>query len=81
MDQPQPDELRFAYDSESDVLYVSIGEPKESVSKVLENGVIVRYKPDTRQVVGLTIIDFSHTFASTHPRPVAPGLKAELIPT
>lgn len=73
-------ELRFAYDQENDVAYVSLGEPKEAVCETLENGVVIKRDPTTRKIVGLILLDVSHTFGSTHPRAVVPGLTAELVP-
>jgi uncharacterized protein YuzE len=79
MGQSAPDELRFAYDQENDVAYVSLGEPKEAVCETFENGVVIKRDLHTRKIIGLILLDFSHTFGSTHPRPAAPGLKAELV--
>lgn len=74
-----PNDLRLAYDQESDVAYISIGEPKESICETLDNGVVIKRDPATREVIGLILFDVTHNFASTHPRPVAPGLTAELV--
>lgn len=80
MGQLTTNELRFAYDQENDVAYVSLGEPKEAVCETLDNGVVIKRDPVTRKIVGLILLDVSHTFGSTHPRPVVPGLQAELVP-
>ncbi|MFO7967246.1 MAG: DUF2283 domain-containing protein [Archaeoglobaceae archaeon] len=48
--------LDWDYDEEADVLYVSIGEPEEAVGVDIGDGVVVRYREDTGEVVGLTII-------------------------
>ena len=79
MGQPTPEELKIAYDQENDILYVSVGDPKDAVCETLENGVVIKRDKTTRHVVGLIVLDVSHTFASTHPRPIAPGLTAELV--
>ena len=73
-----PDDLRLAYDQENDVAYISLGEPRESVCETLENGVVIKRDPSTKDVIGLILFDVTHNFASTHPRTVAPGLTAEL---
>jgi hypothetical protein len=72
-------ELKLAYDQENDIVYVSLGEPKEAICETLDNGVVIKRDPHTRQVVGLILLDVSRTFGSTHPRSIAPGLKAELV--
>ena len=81
MDKPTPHDLRIAYDRENDVLYVSLGEPMKSVCETLENGVVIKRDPSTDRINGLILIDVTHNFSSTHPRAIAPGLKAELLTT
>jgi uncharacterized protein YuzE len=48
--------LNWEYDEEADVLYISIGEPEKAVGVDIGEGAIVRYKEDTGEVVGLTLI-------------------------
>ncbi|MDP2937332.1 MAG: DUF2283 domain-containing protein [Dehalococcoidia bacterium] len=48
--------LRWEYDEEADVLYISIGEPVPALGLDVGEGVIVRYREETGEVVGLTII-------------------------
>ncbi|MEW6355608.1 MAG: DUF2283 domain-containing protein [Planctomycetota bacterium] len=50
------DNLNWDYDEEADVLYIAIGRPKKGVGLDVGEGVIVRYKEDTREVIGLTIL-------------------------
>jgi len=47
------------YDPEADVLYVSFGEPRPAEGIDIGDGTILRVSPGTREVVGLTILDFS----------------------
>lgn len=54
--------LTFEYDEHADVLYISVGDPRPALSEELDDGVVVRRDPDTKKVVGLTIIDFRTTF-------------------
>ena len=49
-------ELNWDYDGEADVLYISLGKPKEAVGIDIGDGVIVRYSEDEGEVVGLTIL-------------------------
>ncbi len=48
--------LDWDYDEEADVLYISIGKPKKAIGIDIGDGVIVRYKEDSGEVVGLTLI-------------------------
>lgn len=50
------EELNWEYDEEADVLYISAGEPAKAVGLDVGEGVIIRYKEETGEVVGLTII-------------------------
>ncbi|WP_204305173.1 DUF2283 domain-containing protein (plasmid) [Desulfurobacterium thermolithotrophum] len=47
------------YDSEADVLYISFGESKPAEGLDVGDGTILRIDPETEEVVGLTILDFS----------------------
>jgi uncharacterized protein YuzE len=47
------------YDAETDVLYISFGEPKPAEGLDIGDGTILRVDPETEEVVGLTILDFS----------------------
>jgi len=50
------DKVRFNYDSEGGVLYISFGEPEAADdSDVTEEGIIVRLRQD--KIVGLTILN------------------------
>ncbi len=50
--------LRWEYDEEADVLYISVGKPRPAVGVDIGDGVIVRYDGKKKEVVGLTIIGF-----------------------
>jgi len=47
------------YDSEADVLYISFGEPGPAECLDIGDGTVLRIDPETEEVVGLTIPDFS----------------------
>jgi uncharacterized protein YuzE len=44
------------FDKEADVLYLSLGEPREAVAVDISNGVIARYNEDSETIVGITLI-------------------------
>ncbi len=51
--------ITWEYDKEADVLYISVGEPKPAEGLDIGEGIVVRIEPKTREVVGLTIINFA----------------------
>ncbi len=51
----KPDSLRWDYDEEADVLYLSIGEPKPAVGVDIGEGIVVRYDETEKQIVGITL--------------------------
>ena len=61
-------QLTFHYDQKSDVLYCSVGEPREAVSVEPENddGVVIRLDPVTEKIVGFTVMNFLKRFTE-HP--------------
>lgn len=44
------------YDVEHDVLYLHVGEPQEGEGEETPEGHVIRYKPGTRRIVGLTML-------------------------
>ncbi len=56
-------ELMLGYDKEVDVLYLSFGEPEKGMEYVeVAPDLIARVHPQTRKIVGLTIVDFQKHF-------------------
>ena len=49
-------ELSWDYNGEADVLYISLGKPREAVGIDIGNDVIVRYDEAKGEVVGITIL-------------------------
>lgn len=54
------------YDSDADVLYLSIGEPRPAVSQELGDDVLLRVDAQTGEVVGITVLNLSARFGSLH---------------
>jgi len=54
--------IDWDYDDGADVLYISIAKPQEALGMDVGEGIIVRYREDTGEVVGLTIIGFRERF-------------------
>jgi uncharacterized protein YuzE len=58
-------ELMIGYDKEADVLYLSFGVPQKGMEYVeVSSNLIVRVHPQTRRVVGITILDFAKRFSA-----------------
>lgn len=50
---------QYNYDRESDILYLSIGDPVPSYVEEISDNFLVRYSFETDEITGITIIDFS----------------------
>lgn len=51
-----PADVRWNYDEEADVLYLSIGEPRTAVGVDIGDGLIARYDEESSEVVGVTLV-------------------------
>ena len=74
------EKMIFWFDKEGDVLDISIGKPKNSVSKEIGGDILLRVDPATNNVVGFTILNFERRFkGSKKPEeislPIAGSLK------
>lgn len=58
MAQEEVGNIRLQYDAQGDVLYCSVGEPREAISVEVEDGTFVRLDPETEKVVGFTVVNF-----------------------
>ena len=59
--------MKISYDSEVDVLYITCGTPDYADYIELSEDVILRLDPDTKKLVGVTVIDFSRHFKKACP--------------
>ncbi len=67
-------QLRFFFDREADILYLSVGKPRPALSKEMGDDIVVRVDPKTRRVVGCTILNLTKRFRkmkTDEPLPVA----------
>ena len=55
-------DLIYSYDKKRDVLYVSIGEPKEAIANEIADEIFIQLDPKNKQVVGFTIVNFEKQF-------------------
>jgi uncharacterized protein YuzE len=72
--------MSFSYDRKADVLYLSVGKPKKSISREIEDGILLRLDQKTKEITGLTIIDFEARFQKAKPRTIDVNLEAHLQP-
>jgi uncharacterized protein YuzE len=77
--RPDLKALRFSYDREVDVLYVSIGDPVPATSVERRDGTVLRKDPKTGELVGWTIIQYMQSLNDGILRPV-PGFKNLKMP-
>jgi uncharacterized protein YuzE len=57
------DRLQIVYDRKADILYVTKGVPEHTDYVEYTEDVILRFHPETKQLVDFTLIDFSEHFA------------------
>jgi len=58
----EKNKLIVSYDKDVDVFYLSFGEPNASVTEELDDYVLVRHDPKTRDVTGITIANLTDYF-------------------
>ena len=56
------EKLRFAYDKKGDVLDISLGKPKDAISREIKDDFFVRLDPKTDKIVGFSILNFEKWF-------------------
>jgi len=52
----------FFYDKDSDVMDISLGKPKVAISEEVDDDIVVRIDPNSREIIGFTIINFVSVF-------------------
>lgn len=56
------EKMMFWFDKEGDVLDISMGKPQKALSKEIGDDILVRINPETKEVVGFTILNFEKRF-------------------
>ena len=49
--------IKWDYDAEADVLYISFGNPKNAEGVDIGEGTIIRIQQDTKEIIGVTILN------------------------
>lgn len=57
--------IKWDYDAEADVLYISFGNPKNSEGVDIGEGTIIRIEPYTKEIIGVTILNPLHRTLSS----------------
>jgi uncharacterized protein YuzE len=57
--------LNWEYDEDADVLYISIGKPPKALGVDIGEGAVIRYREETGEVVGLTLIGLKERLLSS----------------
>ena len=60
----------FSYNKIADILYMSIGEPKEGIDEEVDDGIFVRLDIEQRKPCGIMIVDFEKRFANVKTKPL-----------
>jgi uncharacterized protein YuzE len=66
--------VRITYDPESDILYVTFGQPTAATGYQLSDQVLLRVDPKTQNAVGLTLFNFSIHASAPRKLPL-PGME------
>ena len=59
------DKIKWDYDAEADVLYISFGNPMNAEGVDIGEGTIIRIQPDSKEIIGVTIINPLHRTLSS----------------
>ena len=56
------DNLSIEYDSEADVLYVSVGQPRPAITIEDRDGVLIRKDPSSGKPIAVTVLNYESRF-------------------
>ena len=63
--------IKWDYDAEADILYISFGNPKNAEGVDIGEGTIIRIQPESKEITGVTIINPLHrTLTSLMEKPL-----------
>ncbi len=52
--------IKWDYNAEADILYISFGNPTNAEGVDIGEGTIIRIQPDSKEIIGVTIINPLH---------------------
>lgn len=71
--------LSFHYDPEGDILDVSVGVPRKALSLEVGDDILERVDPETKGVVGFTILNFKKHFQKMDKNEFKIPIKAKFV--
>lgn len=74
--------LAINHDSQNDILYIGIGDKRNSYGDEISSGIIVMHDIDTEEITGVTILDFSQQYKShkLNHLPIAINFEKDVLP-
>ena len=54
--------IMFFYDKDNDIMDISFGKPKTAISEEVNDDIVVRIDPHSKEILGFTIINFLNVF-------------------
>jgi uncharacterized protein YuzE len=54
--------IMLFYDKDNDIMDISFGKPKVAISEEVDEDIVVRIDPNSREILGFTIINFVNVF-------------------
>lgn len=60
-------DIRVGYDSEHDMLFITIGRPQEAITEEVSKRLHLRFDPESDKIVGMTITAFRKAFLRDNP--------------
>lgn len=60
-------DIRVDYDSEHDMLFITVGRPQEAITEEVSKRLHVRFDPESDKIVGMTITAFRKAFLRDNP--------------
>ncbi|MDP3644907.1 MAG: DUF2283 domain-containing protein [Bacteroidota bacterium] len=57
--------IKWDYDAEADVLYISFGNPRNAEGVDIGEGTIIRLHPHSKEIIGVTILNPLHRTLSS----------------
>ena len=72
------EKINFYYDKKNDILDISIGRPRKSISKEVGNDILIRILPNSNKIVGLTVLNFERRFSKVEKSQSLP-IEAEFL--
>jgi uncharacterized protein YuzE len=74
------DKIKWDYDAEADVLYISFGNPQKAEGVDIGEGTIIRVQSDSKEIIGVTILNPLHRTLASLKGKQPPGTRKKTAP-